>query len=268
MDVLDEEIRPLVEAHGALTQQIDFFSWLSAMIAQRDRYVISERVLTYIGIALEKSLEIGTPSQIAWNYFGSAFLHLWNDDLETAEAHSRSSLALARQYGDIVQEARSLTYLTLVYRKQGDMAAVRETAAHSLATAKMAELPEYIGMAKANQAWVAWHDKDWALAETYALIALETWSTLTPHHASLSFKWAALWPLIGIKLRSQQTGTALNYARELLDPSQQLLPDEVTRIVEVAIQLWEQGKTEATYPPRLSLPAGTVFGQRGPPDAT
>jgi hypothetical protein len=61
------------------------------------------------------------------------------------------------------------------------------------------------------------------------------------------FKWTALWPLISVTHSQHQLSEAVDYARTLLEPTQQRLPDALTALLEEAIKYWEGGETEAAH---------------------
>jgi hypothetical protein len=59
-------------------------------------------------------------------------------------------------------------------------------------------------------------------------------------------QWAALWPLIAVALSKKRLDAAVNYARALLDPRQQKLPDVLNGALEQSILLFDGGQTEAS----------------------
>jgi len=107
-------------------------------------------------------------------------------------------------------------------------------------------MPEYIGTAKANLAWVAWREGNLSETEANGRAALESWQQVPASHASCAFQWTALCQLIGVALAQNQISTAIEYARALLDPKQKRLPDALTAVLESAIKTWEEGETETT----------------------
>ena len=74
------------------------------------------------------------------------------------------------------------------------------------------------------------------------MVALKLWP---PVHASSSFRWTALWPLIGAALSRDDTGAAVEFARGLLEPSQQRMADDLHAPVEAAVQAWDEGDKSA-----------------------
>jgi hypothetical protein len=101
-------------------------------------------------------------------------------------------------------------------------------------------MPEYVGTARANQAYVAWHLGDCAGSRAHGQAALAAWHQLPSRHASCSFQWTALWPLIAVALTDGELSQAIEYARILLEPSQQPQPDPLARALEQAIDDWEK----------------------------
>ena len=157
----------------------------------------------------------------------------------------QAALALAEQTGDVVHQSRCLTYLTVLYRKQGRLDQVRQYVSRSLAAATAGEMDEYIGMAKANLAWVAWREGDLAQAKADGRAALELWRRLPPAHSSCAFQWAVLWPLVGVALAHNQTLEAIECAQRMLEPTQQYLPAPLAAAVETAIRAWNEGHPQA-----------------------
>jgi DNA-binding SARP family transcriptional activator/predicted ATPase len=240
-------IRSLVEQYGTPTQGVNFFLALGGMNNRRDRYVVSEETLELCQIALAMSQEGENLGDIAWARFVLGFGQLWYGDLDAAEQQMQAALALAEQTGDIVHQSRCLTYLTVLYRKRGPLDKVRHYVSRSFAAAAAGQMIEYTGMARANLAWLAWHEGDLAEAETEGQAALELWQQLPAGHSSCAFQWTALWPLVGVAFARNRMSEASKFARALLEPTQQRLPDDLTVIVQKAVRAWEGDESEAAH---------------------
>jgi DNA-binding SARP family transcriptional activator len=245
MSELADQVRLAVEQHGAPTQCISFFLSLASMNNRRDRYVVSHDTLALCQTALAIGQESENVSDIAWARFILGFSQLWHGDPEGAEKQMQAALALAERTGDVVHQSRCLTYLTILYRKRGQKYKTRQYASQSLGAATAGQMVEYLGTAKANLAWVAWCEGDLVQAEANGRAALELWHQLPATHSSCAFQWTALWPLVGVALLQNQIAEASEFARALLDGSQQRLPDALTSLVEKAIGAWEGDKSEA-----------------------
>jgi hypothetical protein len=209
---------------------------------KQERYLLSKDTIAYSLSAVSASQESDNLNVRSMSLFLLDFSYLWGDVLEKAEAPLQTALSLAEDIGDVVLQSRCLTYLIVLYRRLGKLEHVRAYIPRSLDVAKTAQLPEYIGMAKANLAWVAWQEKDIAEAEANGRAALDIWQQLHPYHCS--FKWMALWPLIGVALAQNQVPETVDYARALLDPGQKRLPDTLTGVLENVIKSWEGDELE------------------------
>jgi DNA-binding SARP family transcriptional activator/predicted ATPase len=234
-----EEVQPGVEQYGTSAQRMHFFMCLVQMQLRRDRFVASEETLAYGQACLEAVQESGNLSQMADARFVLGFAQLWHGDLAEADKNLQTSLTLAERIGNVAFQARGLTYLTIAYRKQGRVEETRPYTLRSLEAATAAEMSIYIATAKANLAWVAWRDGNLPQAEENGRAALEMWPPVYP------FQWTALWPLIGVALVQDCVSEAFDYARVLLDPLQQRLPDALTGCLEETIRAGEQGQPEA-----------------------
>ena len=157
-------------------------------------------------------------------------------------------MALAGETGDIVHQSRCLTYLTVLYRKRGELDIVRRHAAQSLEAAAAAQMVEYRGTAKANLAWIAWREGNLEQAEANGRAALELWQQLPVAHSSCSFQWTALWPLVAVAFAQDRVSEACELAQALLEPSQQHLPDPLAETVEQAVATWQEHSPQAARP--------------------
>jgi adenylate cyclase len=240
------KIRSSVEQHGTPSQCISFFLCLASMNNRRDRYVVSEETLAFCRIAVAIGQETQDAGDIAWARFVLGFSQLWRGDLGEAEKQMQAALALAERTGDIVHQSRCLTYLTIVYRKRGQLDQARQYASRGLAAAKAGQMLEYVGTAQANLAWVAWREGNLAEARANGQAALQLWQQLPAGHSSCAFQWTALWPLIGVALAQDRADEAATCAIALLGSTQQPLPGGLAAVVENAIKAREEGDVEGT----------------------
>lgn len=237
---VEGNVRSLVEQHGSLAQQVNFFNCLTGMALRRSRYITSEDALVYSRIALEKSVSLNNPADIAWSQFTRGMCLLWHGTIHEAVELFQNALGTAQRYGDSVHQARCLTYLTIAFRKQRLVEAVQAFAGQSLEAARTAHLPEYVGLAYGNWAWAAWANANMADAARYVQQALTAWENLESNFASLAWQWVVLWPKMAVMLQTGQTDQAVDCARSLLHASQQPQPSPAATALEQAIQAWEQ----------------------------
>ncbi|MGD8968912.1 MAG: hypothetical protein PVI07_15510, partial [Anaerolineae bacterium] len=181
------------------------------------------------------------PTFIVQAQFGLGFSLLWRDELAEAEDALQSALSLAERTGDIVLQARCLSFLTILGRRRGQVEDVRRAIPPSLAAARAAAVSQCVGTAQANLAWVAWREGALSEAEANGQAALETWKQFP----NFMFQWTALWPLTGVALARREVGKAMDYVRILLDPLQQRPPEEMATALERALDAWDQDRADA-----------------------
>jgi len=100
------------------------------------------------------------------------------------------------------------------------------------------QMTEYIAMAKANLAWVAWKGQRLDDCEKLGNGALELWHGMDDPY---SFDWMALWPLIATALTRKQIDRAIKHAEGLFPESQHPIDDKVMSTTKRAIESWKNG---------------------------
>jgi eukaryotic-like serine/threonine-protein kinase len=254
---LIERTRPLIDAHGSLVQRANFLLNMAAFAMRRDRYFIAEETLRLHREAYALAAEEDF-SALWWVTFNLGFALLWHGDLAEATAMLQVSLAESERHGDVTLRSRSLSYLLVADRKRGNVDGVRQAIGTVIDAARQGSLPEYEAMALANQSWVAWHGGDDAQAEADALAALDIWERLP---ARYFISWMALWQLIAIAVAAGQTEQAVDYARGLLRPPQQLPLEPARGLVDQAISEWDASrKAEAAETLASAITAARDLG--------
>ncbi|MGD1992076.1 MAG: AAA family ATPase [Anaerolineae bacterium] len=246
MTELAHEARPAVEAYGTPVERARFFQVLVLMALQRERHRPSEETEAIACASLAASQETHDLDILAMSQFTLGMDCLCRDNLAEAEEALQAAEAMAERIGDIALETRCLTYLTVLHRRRGQVDEMRRYLAQSLEAATTAHMPNYVALAKANLAWVAWREGDLSEAVANGEAALDLWQPLRP----CPFRWLALWPLIGVALARERVTAAMTYARMLLDPHQQRLPPEMETVLESSVDDWKKEKIDAA---RLTL---------------
>jgi hypothetical protein len=239
--VLIEKTRPALERNGTAAQRFKFFMGLVLGDLRRDRYTVSDKTKTHFLAALAAAQAAENLGILATAHMLAGFCYLRRGEIEEAEEQMHFGQQLAEQVGDVVGQSRNLTYLSILSRKRGQIAETQYLIARVLAVAAAGQMTEYIAGAKANLAWVAWRQGDLAEAQEQGYATLEMWRK-SP--IIVPFRWTALWPLIGVALAQDRISEAIEHARALLAPTQQLLPDALTKVLEAAIEASENGQLE------------------------
>src|SRR5258707_8362504 len=152
---LVEKTRPVVERYGTQAQRATFFQNLDMMSIRRDRGVLEES-LGYARSALADRQESGRATEIDLARFFLGFAYLFYGDLDEAEAHIQAALAVGERAGDVVLQSRCLTYLTIVYRKRGQVEETSRYASRALKVATSLHWPEDVAMARDNLTRDTW----------------------------------------------------------------------------------------------------------------
>ena len=219
-----ERLRPAVEQYGSLAQQTRLLQQQTLLALRRDRYVVSEETLSMARAVFAGHQRTGNQAVLPAAHFQLGFFLLWHGDVGEAEEQMQTSLRLAEQTGDLNLQARGLTYLTVISRRHGQIAATRMYAGRSFDVATTAGMPEYQGMARANQAWLAWCVREWQKVEELGQAALAFWQQAEGVPGATVFAWAARWPLFAAAVFQGAHDRAIEHVAALLDPRLQQMP--------------------------------------------
>jgi class 3 adenylate cyclase/tetratricopeptide (TPR) repeat protein len=241
LSALADQVRDAIECYGTPEQRMTFFGTLTIGSLRQLRYVPSAETLKYARMTTEAGKQVSNPDQRGYQEFMVGFATMWAGHLDEAEQHLRYSLSVAERSGDKTIQTRCLTYLTMVYRKRGDAARVREYAQRSLVSATDADMAEYIGMAKGNLGWAALRESDMSATKTLAEAA---WQLLQGTPQAAMFPSWLLWPLMGISRAEGQLDAFIENARILLSLAIQPLPEALSSVLEQAIQAWDAKDSE------------------------
>jgi len=230
-----------VARHGTAEQRATLLSHLNRQTNIANRYGPSLVALDYARAAFE-ALPAEAGLERTQYQFAYGFNLLWHDELDEAEAELRQALAAAELTGDVTLQARCLAYLLIVARRRGLGGEMVALAQRCLAVAGPARMLSYIGAAEAGLAWVAWRAGATTEAGRLARSALASWAQSEQGYPLL---WQALWPLLGLALERDEVGEAIDHARVMLRPDQQVLPDAIAGPLAAGLAAWEGGQAGA-----------------------
>jgi serine/threonine protein kinase len=256
---LVDTTRPAVEEHGTQMQQASFFMDVSLLHLRQARYVVTEEVLAFAQKALTASHIAGNMNEVAWIRSHLAFCYTWYGKFEEAEREMTAALDVGKRTGDIRIQSFCLAYLAVLFRKRGNVANARHYSLQALTVAMTTGKPQYMGMANANLAWVAWRERKLVEAEEHGQQALKLWRSVPIAAPFSPFEWIAICPLLGVALAQEHISGAIDYARMLLVPEQEHLPNELTELLEAAIQA---GDAEQPGAAQSLLKQAALLGQK------
>ncbi len=150
-----------------------------------------------------------------------------------------SALSLAERSGDLILRASTLTLLAIAAIRPHDKSTVRSLAVEAEVASEF--VPSFGGAAKGCLAWLAWQD---GRPKDVVVLATEAGEVSRTRRCPLMiWKWVYIWPLVAAHLQDGAAALAVTAASELLETSQQRLPDELRSIVESACLSWDRGES-------------------------
>ncbi len=261
MAELAAKARPVLEKHGKVPQQRKFFRGVILLALRRDRYVVSPETLACAKALLnllEQTKNTGEITEIVMERFLVGFTQFWASDLSEAEVQLGVALNLAERTGNVEIQSRCLNYLTLVSRRRCQIETTQAFNARNMAMAKAGQLLEYVGMAKANQAWLALRRQE---ASEAGRLGREALTILQQVAQGMMFRWTALWPLLAAALALNLDNEAIDHARVLLDTKQNPPPPAIERVLSQAVANWDSGQQDlARKDLQRAVELATPFG--------
>src|SRR5205085_7793819 len=202
----------------------------------------SEECLSLAECAVAASEASSDLSETTHVRFVLGLVNLFRGNFAEAITHFQAALEMARRCGDLVGEARCLTYLAVAHRRNGDVDLAKEFADQTLVLAPKLQMTEYVAMAKANLAWAAWKEQRLDDCEKLGDEALELWHGMDDPY---SFDWMALWPLIATAMTRKQIERAVHLAEGLFRDNQHPIDEEVMAATKPSIDSWKNGDADA-----------------------
>jgi hypothetical protein len=241
MRELAERYRSAIKERGTPMQRGKLFEKLALSYLTESRYHPNEECLRLAELAFSEIQGSSNLPEVSHIRFVLGLVHLWRGNFAEAVEHCTASLHLSERCGDLVTRARSLTYLAMAHRCAHHLEQARSYAAQTLELATKIGMIEYVAMAQANLAWVAWREGNHTETEKLGSEALRLWHGMEDPY---SFDWMALWPLIAVAFSRSDVACAIDYTRALLVEDQHPLPERLASITQKAIESWQTSQPE------------------------
>lgn len=238
LEALVGRINLVVKVRSSGVSRMRFLMASCLMNLRKYRYVVSDEMMANSRESLSISREQGSKQDQIDCLFELGFLHLWRRELNQAEENLLHSLALTENTGIIFFQTLCLTYLTVLYRFLGQMDKVLNCALQTGKVAEAAHMPDYLAASKANLAWLAWRNGDNSKTKQLSCQALEMWQQSPLIYP---FQWMACFPRIGVAWFEQNYIDARKFISIILEPSQQILPEEMDTTLKSTLHALERG---------------------------
>lgn len=234
-----EQARPLVEASGAPPRKTIFYRLCTLQKLLRNRLRVEDEDIANLRASIEAADHAGEDRDkdvgYATHFLGWA-LWLRGDLAEAAEQLTRA-VRLAERIGESHLRDFALLSLTLTALRRRDTRAVRTLLSRTFKAAEEVggETSRLTG-GMAVAIWLAWQDgrPDEVIRRAAELGA----ARLTTLGSGAMYRWVYLFPLLAAHLAAGETAAAVAAARQITDPSQQWLPDDLTAALSVAVESW------------------------------
>ena len=139
---------------------------------------------------------------------------------------------------------RCLMALTVAAVRRHDADAVRSLAPRALVDCSANGFATEVALCNASLAWLAWQDRR---RDDVVTLRHRGHGALPDCVGTFSYlKWLGLFPLIAVHLTAERVSEATAAAREILEPAQQWLPDDLWSTLEAACEAWDNNEPDAT----------------------
>jgi tetratricopeptide (TPR) repeat protein len=238
-----ERARPMLEARGTPARRHVFDRQIALEGIIRHRYRVEDAEIAGFRRSVELAEHTGDEREkdvgYATYFLGRA---LWlRGELAEARERSEAALAMAERIGETHLRSISLMALMLTALRAHDPESVRAIVPRATAAAQ--EDSSTVTGVMACQSWLAWQDghPDQVIGLAGQIAKFDP--------ATMAFggrhRWVYLFPVIAARLRSGDTAAAVAAARQILDPSQQLLPDDLMAALDAACAAWDGNAADA-----------------------
>ncbi|MGD0701912.1 MAG: AAA family ATPase [Trebonia sp.] len=238
-----EQVRPVLEAHGTPARKTAFYRFWALHKLMRNRLRVDEEDIANLRAAVVVAEQPGEDRDkdlgYATDFLGWA---LWlRGDLPAAAAELTKALNLAERIGEPVLRDMALSSLTSTAVRRHDTQEVRALLPRAFAASRQVDTKSHAHIVANLSAatWLAWQD---GRSDEVLRLAAEIESfDLTNVASGAMHRWIYLFPLVAARLAARATAEAVAAARRIIDPSQQLLPDDLTAALADACAAWDQG---------------------------
>lgn len=240
MEATVAKVSPIMSEGGSPLQRSKFLHAQAMKNLRRDRYVVVDETLELSRQTLQACTSGNAVSELPMAQFFFGMCLLFHGSLDQAAIELQRGLELARRGAEIAQQARCMTYVTVLARRRRQLDQAEDVAAKALELSLRSELREYVAAAWANQAWVALRRGELDRACELATQAVQSWQQFP---AVFPFHWLARLPLLELAIRRDQLADACEHADAILAPTQHAFHRPGLALIGEAAQKFRSGDT-------------------------
>ena len=236
-----QSVGPLVEARGRPERRQSYYLHLGAQHASQNRFGADDDDIANLRRAVAAAEESGDEKDIGYASHLLGDCLLFRGDLEEARKQFERAYAIADRMGELFLRCESLTALAMTALRRRDVESVR-------LLVPQAELASHEGKAivlqatlKEARAWLAWQDER---PEDVVRLSAEAEELIKLSGRRFYWKWTHLFPLMAVFVETGRVSEAVEAAREVLDPYQKHLSDDLEAGLAAGCEAWDHGRAE------------------------
>lgn len=231
-----DRLLPVVEQIGTPLQRSNALYGHYLYSFHVHRYVVSDEVMDKVEENIQFAEQTVKLGAIFDHHFTAGFFHFFRRELDEGESHLHRCLELAERMGDPVRISRAANYLMLSARMRGQVERTQSYFETVLSTTWAGPMADYTFTVQGCQAWIAWRAGRLDEAQAFGLAARE--KLLGPFRP-YPFQWIVYFPLIAVAVAKEQLAEAIEYVQSVLDPTQMILPEDLTTALKGIVEVWE-----------------------------
>jgi class 3 adenylate cyclase/DNA-binding SARP family transcriptional activator/tetratricopeptide (TPR) repeat protein len=234
-----ERARPLLESRGSPARRHTFHRQVAMQELIRHRFRVEDADIARLRRSVELAEQTGDEKDVGYALYFLGWALWLRGELTEAEQQLAKALAMGERIGERHLLVTSLLAVTLTALRRHDTETVRALIPQARSVAGKGTI--YVALTVAAQAWLAWQDghPDEVIRLAGRIAEFDLGALVT----GARYRWVYLFPLIAARLRSGDAAAAVAAARQILDPAQQLLPDELMAALDTARAAWDRGET-------------------------
>jgi class 3 adenylate cyclase len=240
-----EEASPVVEARGIPARKASFHRLRTTQRMLRNRLRVDEEDIAGLRACVAEAEHSDEEKDLGYaeHFLGWA---LWlRGDLPAAVVELTSALRLADRIGETHLRDLALLTLSTAALRRHDVAAMRTLLPQAFAAGDAGGFVDgRVAGRLGCAAWLAWQDG--RQDEVFRLAAELDQSDASALGSGVMYRWIYLFPLLAARLQAGHTEAAVTAARQIIDPLQIWLPDDLTGALATAAESWDQGDEAET----------------------
>jgi hypothetical protein len=207
----------------------------------RHRFRVGDDDIARLRRSVELAEQTGDEKDVGYALYFLGWALWLRGDLTESQQQLEKALAMGERIGERHLLVFSLLVLILTALRQHDTESVRTLIPQAKTAAGKDTI--YVALTTAAQAWLAWQDghPDEVIALAGRVEEFDLGTLVT----GARYRWVYLFPLIAAQLQSGNAAAAVAAAREIVDPAQQLLPDELMAALDAAVAAWDDAEAAA-----------------------